>query len=417
MIISMPILTNHRFYILFACFNINMCLGILYTWSIFKNALIVDYGWSNALASLPYTVAIFMLSITLILAGILQDRIGPKFILIVGSLLVGLGLILSTFAETPLTLSLTFGLCTGSGIGLCYACLNPTAMKWFHFTQKGMVNGLLAAGFGLSAVYLAPLISSLISTVDLQEAFFIVGTIILFISIPFALTIDNPKNIDNNAKLVHNKNQSPIEEVNWLLMMKSPRFYSLWTMYCVASSVGLTVIVNITTIALIQAEISDAVYLVVIFAIFNTVGRLFAGIISDKIGCLETLILSFMIQAVNVYFFEGYSNSTELMIGTAITGVGYGSLLSAFPSASVEHFGLKNFGANYGILFTAWGIGGIIGPTLTAFIVDMTSSYELAYKTSVLMLVVISIIGIFTKYNGTLASISFQIKSMLKSPN
>ncbi len=133
--------------ILLAGFCINLCMGILYAWSVFKKALVVDLGWSNADASLPYTVAIITFSLSLLVAGILQDRMGPRRVLILGTVMVGLGMIVSSFATSPAMLIVTFGIMTGCGIGFGYACLSPSAMKWFHPSKKGLVNGLIAAGF------------------------------------------------------------------------------------------------------------------------------------------------------------------------------------------------------------------------------------------------------------------------------
>ena len=146
--------------ILLAGFCINLCLGILYAWSVFNKALVTDMGWTASQASQPYAIATITFSLCLLVAGILQDRMGPRLILIFGTILVGLGMISSSFVDTVFMLNITFGVITGAGIGFGYACLAPSAMKWFHPSKKGMVNGLIAAGFGLAAIYLAPVTRS-----------------------------------------------------------------------------------------------------------------------------------------------------------------------------------------------------------------------------------------------------------------
>ncbi len=178
--------------ILAAGFCINLCMGILYAWSVFKQALVVEQGWSNADASMPYTVAVICFSLSLLVAGVVQDRMGPRKVLILGTVMVGLGMIVSSFATSPIVLILTFGILTGVGIGFGYACLAPSAMKWFHPSKKGLVNGLIAAGFGLAAVYLAPLTSSLIAEYGINNSFMILGVGILVIAVPLACTISNP---------------------------------------------------------------------------------------------------------------------------------------------------------------------------------------------------------------------------------
>ncbi|MCR9802600.1 MFS transporter, partial [Vibrio parahaemolyticus] len=178
--------------ILLAGFCINLCLGILYAWSVFNKALVTESGWSAAEASAPYATATITFSICLLVAGILQDRMGPRMILILGTVLTGLGMIASGFVDSPLMLNITFGVITGAGIGFGYACLSPSAMKWFHASKKGMVNGIIAAGFGLAAIYLAPVTSALIDSMGIQTSFMVLGVGILAIAVPLAATINNP---------------------------------------------------------------------------------------------------------------------------------------------------------------------------------------------------------------------------------
>ncbi|WP_330959611.1 L-lactate MFS transporter [Photobacterium sp. 53610] len=386
--------------ILLAGFCINLCMGILYAWSVFKKALVVDLGWSNADASLPYTVAIITFSLSLLLAGILQDKIGPRKVLLLGTTMVGLGMIISSFATSPLLLVLTFGVLTGSGIGFGYACLSPSAMKWFHPSKKGMVNGLIAAGFGLAAVYLAPLTASLIADFGINQSFLILGIAVLVVAVPLACTITNPPEdyvpaapTATTAKAA----QTPSVDVSWRVMIQTPQFYSLWIMYAFASAAGLMIIGNITSIAATQANLSDAAFLVVILAVFNSGGRVVAGMLSDKIGGVKTLLIAFVMQAINMVMFATFDNEFSLMVGAAVAGVGYGTLLAVFPSITADFYGLKNYGANYGVLYTAWGISGFIGPVVAAVAVDMTGTYTLAYTLCSVMLGVAVLLAFMTK--------------------
>ncbi|WP_163922688.1 OFA family MFS transporter [Photobacterium sp. Alg240-V54] len=384
--------------ILVAGFCINLCMGILYAWSVFKKALVVDLGWSNADASLPYTVAIITFALSLLVAGILQDRMGPRRVLILGTVMVGLGMIVSSFATTPMMLVLTFGIMTGSGIGFGYACLSPSAMKWFHPSKKGLVNGLIAAGFGLAAVYLAPLTSALISEYGINTSFLVLGIAVLVIAVPLAFTINNPPAgyVPEAPAGYKAKSEKPVD-INWRGMLKTPQFYSLWVMYAFASAAGLMIIGNITSIAATQANITDAAYLVVILAIFNSGGRVVAGILSDKIGGVKTLMIAFVMQGINMVMFATFDSEFTLIIGAAVAGVGYGTLLAVFPSIIADFYGLKNYGANYGVLYTAWGVSGFIGPVVAAFAVDTTGTYTLAYTVCSVMIAVAVVLSVITK--------------------
>ena len=384
--------------ILVAGFCINLCMGILYAWSVFKKALVVDLGWSNADASLPYTVAIITFALSLLVAGILQDRMGPRRVLILGTVMVGLGMIVSSFATTPMMLVLTFGVMTGSGIGFGYACLSPSAMKWFHPSKKGLVNGLIAAGFGLAAVYLAPLTSTLIAEYGINTSFLVLGIAVLVIAVPLAFTINNPPaGYVPEAPAGYKSTSTKPADINWRGMLKTPQFYSLWVMFAFASAAGLMIIGNITSIAATQADITDAAYLVVILAIFNSGGRVAAGILSDKIGGVKTLMIAFVMQGINMVMFATFDSEFTLIIGAAVAGVGYGTLLAVFPSIIADFYGLKNYGANYGVLYTAWGVSGFIGPVVAAFAVDTTGTYTLAYTVCSVMIAVALVLSVITK--------------------
>ncbi|ELF1353892.1 L-lactate MFS transporter [Vibrio cholerae] len=388
--------------ILLAGFCINLCLGILYAWSVFNKALVTDFGWSAADASSPYAIATIAFSVCLLVAGILQDRMGPRNILILGTTLTGLGMIASGFASSVLMLNLTFGVMTGAGIGFGYACLSPSAMKWFHPSKKGMVNGLIAAGFGLAAIYLAPLTSALITHLGIQTSFMILGAGVLAIAVPLACTINNPPAgyVPAEPKLKAGqeaKIAAKVANLSWKAMLKTPQFYALWLMYALAASVGLMIIGNITNIASVQANLPNAVYLASILAIFNSGGRVAAGILSDKIGGVRTLLLAFLLQGGNMVLFATFDSEFTLIIGTAIAAVGYGTLLAVFPSITAEFYGLKNYGTNYGVLYTSWGIGGAIGAAVVGYSMTHGGGYNLAYTISAAMMAVCILLALITK--------------------
>ncbi|MCG9661172.1 L-lactate MFS transporter [Vibrio mediterranei] len=388
--------------ILIAGFCINLCLGILYAWSVFNKALVSEWGWSAADASSPYAIATITFSICLLVAGILQDRMGPRNILILGAALTGLGMIASSFAQSVLMLNITFGVITGAGIGFGYACLSPSAMKWFHPSKKGMVNGLIAAGFGLAAVYLAPLTSSLIGQMGISSAFMVLGVGVLIIAVPLAATINNPPAGYVPAEPKVKGGKAPVQvkkaaDISWKAMLKTPQFYSLWIMYAFAAAAGLMIIGNITNIASVQANLPNAVYLASLLAIFNSGGRIAAGILSDKIGGVRTLMLAFILQGVNMVMFSTFTSEFMLIIGTAVAAVGYGTLLAVFPSLTAEYYGLKNYGTNYGVLYTSWGIGGAIGAAIVGYSMTHGGGYNLAYTISAAMMGVCVVLSFITK--------------------
>nr|WP_087024977.1 OFA family MFS transporter [Thaumasiovibrio subtropicus] len=386
--------------ILVAGIIVNLCMGILYAWSVMKKALVIDYGWSNADASLPYTTAIVVFALSLLVAGVLQDRVGPRRVLQVGTVLTGLGMLLSGLSDSVMLLTITFGVVTGTGIGFGYACLSPSAMKWFHPSKKGLVNGLIAGGFGLASLYLAPITSWLIEDYSISTAFIVLGAGVLLIAVPAASTIINPP-ADYTPEAPKNQTAAaankPVANATWRQMLKTPQFYMMWVMFAFSSAAGLMVIGNITSIAGIQAQIEEAAYLVGILAIFNTGGRVVMGILSDKIGGIRTLLIAFALQGLNMVLFATYDSSIMMMVGAALAGVGYGTLLAVFPSLTTDFYGLKNYGTNFGVLYTAWGISGVIGPIIAAIVVDTTGNFNMAYSISAAMMAVCVVLALVIK--------------------
>lgn len=396
---------NKAVRILFTGFCINLAIGILYAWSVFKSSLVEEQGWSNADATLPYTVAIVVFALSLLVAGVLQDKIGPRKVLITGTFLVGLGMLLSGLVSSVWSLVFTFGVITGTGIGFGYACLSPASMKWFHPSRKGFVNGVITAGFGLGAVYLAPLTTALISGFGIANSFMILGAMVILVATPLACTITNPpegyepQQPKGKTPEAQAATQAPAAQtaMNWREMVKTRQFYTMWIMFAFASSAGLMVIGNITSIALEQAQLTNAAYLVSVVAVFNCLGRLGGGVISDKIGGVNTLMIAFIIQGANMLAFMQYNTESMLVLGAVAAGVGYGMLLSVFPTLTAEFYGLKNYGANYGVLYTAWGVSGFIGPVVAAMAIDGYGNYSSAYLSCAVMLGISLLLALMTK--------------------
>lgn len=387
--------------VLLAGLCINLTLGVLYSWSVIKKAIVSEWGWTNSEASLPYTVAIVVWAITLLFAGRMQDKIGPRKVVTLGAVFTGLGLILSSFIQSVPLLIITFGVLAGGGIGFAYASVTPPALKWFHSSKKGMVTGIVVSGMGLASLYIAPLTTMLLENLGVSKTFLVLGIFILVIATALAQLINNPPAgyippTPANAAKTNSPSTYNYDFV-WKEMIKTKQFYFMWVMFAFASSAGLMIIGNIATIAKTQAHWEKGFYLVGLLAIFNALGRLMAGFLSDKIGRVKTLMIVFVIQGINMVLFAGYSTPLAISIGTALAGIGYGALLSLFPSMTADYYGVKNFGGNYGVLYTAWGISGTIGPIIAGMVVDATGTFNLAYIISAVLLAIAFVLALLTK--------------------
>ena len=378
--------------ITFAALGINLIMGALYSWGVISKALISDWHWANTDAALPFTVSAAVFAITMIFAGRAQDKYGPRPVTILGGIMLGSGLIASGFATSLPIMIVTFGIISAVGIGLGYSAVTPCAIKWFDSSKKGLITGIVVAGVGLSPVYMTPIASSLLKTYGIKSTFIILGVFAIAIVLILSMFIKNPP-VTEAPKTENQASPTPKgNDFTWNEVTKTPQFYLLWIMYALASTAGLMLIVHLPKIAEAQANWKTGFWLIVILSIFNALGRLGGGALSDKMGRTRAMMLVFMIQAANMFAFTFYTSIPLLIMGSIIAGLAYGSVFSLFPTTTAEFFGIKNMGVNYGLIFTGWGFAGVFGGMFAAFIKDRTGVYDYGFILAGIFLVIATIL-------------------------
>lgn len=364
--------------VVFAGMGINLAFGVLYAWSIFSKTLIDTEGWTRTQASLPYTIAILMFALMMIPAGKFQDKFGSRLIASLGGILTGIGLISASFFPTLPGLVFSFGILAGSGIGLGYASATPAAVKCFPASKKGIVTGIVVAGFGLATFYIAPLTNFLINSYGIFNAFRILGIAFLVVVIGLAQLFKEPEvTFTNNSNATIEKNE--IKDFDWREMIKTPQFAKLWIMFAAGALGGLMIIGHLSKITSIQLGENIGFVLVALIAIFNSSGRPLSGLISDKIGRSKTIMILSISQGITFLLLSKLTTFPTLLIGVAVITFAYGGMFAVYPSAISDLYGRKNLGINYGILFSAWGVGGVAGPMLAGKFADITGSYDMAF--------------------------------------
>lgn len=386
--------------------GLNLALGILYAWSVFSKQLVeaVDrggFGWTKTQATMPYTVAIACFALMMVPAGRLQDRLGPRLVASLGGVLTGVGLVVASFAGpgavAPAVLG--FGLLAGTGFGLGYAAATPAAVKWFPPEKKGLITGLVVAGFGVAPVYIAPLSKELLASYGIAGSFRILGVAFLVVATAFAQLIRNPDRPAAPAKAAPGAAPvAPRADATWREMVRTPMFYMLWIQYACAATAGLMIIGHMARIVAVQSgnAIKIGFVFVALLAIFNASGRIIAGVISDYIGRVVTIGLVCILQASAMFFFPSFTTIGGFVLGSAVVGFSYGACLSLFPATTADQWGTKNMGLNYGVLFTAWGVGGVVGPMLAGKIADATGSYAGAYGVAGLLVMFAFVLAMFS---------------------
>jgi len=391
---------NKGWTVALAALSINLVLGVLYAWGVLAKALVINWHWTKAQAALPFTVSTAAFAIMMIFAGRLQDKIGPKKIAAGGGLVLGLGLIASSFAKSPTAMLATFGIIGGLGIGLGYSATTPPSIKWFPPQRKGLITGIVVSGVGLAAVYIGPLAQYLLKNFGIEKTFLFLGIGTIAMVMALSQLLENPPagfvptgaGASGPAKAA-----VPMKALDYGEMLRTRQFYQLWVMFILAASAGLMIIAHVAIIAKEQAKWEWGFVPVVLLAIFNTLGRISSGILSDRIGRTRTMVLAFGAQALNMFAFSYYTSPELLVFGSAFTGLCYGTIFTLMPAATADFYGVKNLGVNYGFVFTGFGAAGVIGPLLGGKIRDATGSYATSFKISAVLLIAGAILAMFTK--------------------
>ncbi len=388
--------------------GLNLALGTLYAWSVFGKQFTeaVDkggYGWSKTMAAMPYSIAIGVFAVMMVVAGRLQDKLGPGIVATIGAILMAVGMIVTSFATpgSALLAVIGFGILAGTGIGFGYASATPAAVKWFPPEKKGLIAGIVVAGFGLASVYVAPLSNYLLGSYGVSRSFLILGIAFGIVTLIITRFIKNPP---SPVAAKPNPGQAKVapasqNDYTWTEMIKTPTFYLLWLEFTCGALAGLMIIGHLAKIVAVQSNntIKLGFIFVALLAVFNAGGRVLAGALSDKIGRVRTIFIVSVGQAIVMFLFSGASTIVGFVAGSAVIGVCYGSCLSLFPSACADYWGTKNLGLNYGILFTAYGVGGIFGPILAGRIADSTGNYGMAYSIAAGLMILAAVLTFFTK--------------------
>jgi MFS transporter, OFA family, oxalate/formate antiporter len=392
---------NKGWIVTFSGMGINLALGILYTWSIFKGAIEESikkgveggFNWDLASTNTPYSVCCIVFAFAMILAGKCQDKFGPRNTAFIGGILVSIGLIWISTTTSFVSWVLGFGVLAGAGIGFGYSAATPPALKWFPPAKTGLIAGLVVAGFGLASVYIAPLSQYLLGAYGVQKSMLIFGSAFLIVVCGLSLMLINPpagyKPEETNSDGTVKQAAKPQNDINPSEMMKSGAFYITWLIYFIGAGAGLMVISSVAGMA--KKSLGDMAFIAVaIMAIGNAGGRIIAGLLSDRIGRRFTLTIMLSFQCVLMLAaipIVGKSSSAVILVLLAtFIGFNYGTNLSLFPSITKDNWGLKNFGTNYGIVFTAWGIGGFIMPMLSQILYKSYHVYTYSFIAAAILL-------------------------------
>ena len=376
--------------------GINLALGVLYTWSIFKESIkeaVVagtpgSFSWDLAAINDPYALACLMFAFMMILAGRIQDKFGARVTAFAGGVLVGLGFLMISQSTAYWAWLAGFGGLVGTGIAFGYASATPAALKWYPPAKSGLVTGIVVSGFGLASAYIAPLATYMVRGYGLLLTmlffgvgfFVIVGLLSFFLVPPPQEHKTQHKTRRAATRVVVRETFPHVDETPRTLLRKT-QFWYLWCLYFIGAGAGLMVIGSISVMA--KLSMGELAFLAVaILAIGNAAGRILVGMLSDKFGRQRVLAGVFLFQAVLMFAAVQVTKSgtaAAVVLVATMIGFNYGANLAIFPAFAKDLWGMPHFGVNYGLLFTSWGVGGFIMSKLSQVLQAGTGSYTLSF--------------------------------------
>ncbi len=372
---------TNRWVMVVAALVMQLCLGVLYSYSVFRGPLSKELGYTVQQTGYPLMASFFFFAVGMIIAGRWQDKAGPKKVAIFGGILLGVGALLAgVLYKTVGGLVFAYGILGGLGVGFAYVTPIATCIKWFP-DMRGTITGLAVFGFGAGTLIFGPLISKLVASTGIANTFYVVGVIMLiFVCGSGAVYKVPPAGYKPAGWNPPAASSATVTKVDWSPneMMGNAQFYILWLIYFFGAAAGLMIIGQAVPIGVQVAKLDAATAAggLGTMALLNGLGRLVHGSISDKLGRKNTVILLFAEYLVAFLILLPNSDSfTKWLVGICIVGFSYGGYLALMPSITADYFGTKSLGTNYGYLFTAWGIAGVGGPFMIDWIKASTGAF------------------------------------------
>jgi MFS transporter, OFA family, oxalate/formate antiporter len=407
----------------FAGTAVNLCLGILYAWSVWKKSLLGDAthppgskmsglndGWTyltDAEATWAYALCGFIFAVVMIAGGRIQDRYGPKIGAVLGGLFLAGGCILAGLMKSYLGLIVGFGVLGGIGMGLGYAAATPAAVKWFGPHRRGLIVGLVVGGYGGAAVYISPLAEHLIDDYGLSGSFIGLGMLFAVVVIVAGLLLSwPPLGYVPPAAPISTQHNDTLTSVDWSAadMVKTWQFYALVFLFIGSAQSGLLVIANATpmlnaTAATLAFFAANAWLLSSFGGVANAAGRIGTGRYSDRIGRGNAYLVNGLVSALCLLLTPSVMASGSVILLFVVVGVAYwqyGGGLALMPAFTADYFGSKNLGFNYGLIFLGWGIAFFV-PQLAGYLKDVTGTLDYAFYLSACLLLAAVVLNQFLR--------------------
>jgi OFA family oxalate/formate antiporter-like MFS transporter len=406
--------TSNRWLIAIAGVLMQIALGAVYAWSVFRIPLTKTYGWTISQTTFAFELAILVLGFASFAGGLWMRKTGPRPIAVLAAVLYGGGTALAGLSHNLVMLYLAYGVIGGAGLGLGYIVPVATLIRWFP-DRRGMITGIAVAGFGAGALITAPIAESLISSVGVASTFEILGGAYLAVVLASASLMRNPPvgyTPPGFQGVTRKTPGSPAQNFTLKQALGTWQFYALWLTLFLNTNAGIAIISQASPMAqeISHVTAGAAAGLVGIISIANGSGRFLWAWLSDAAGRKTVFLLMFLLQAISFFLLSRVTHFGPLAGLAFIILLCYGGGFGTMPAFAADFFGVKDFGSIYGIMLTAWGAAALFGPTLIAQVRQATGHYQGAMRIMAITMLLSSVLPLFLR-PPSLASETLDAKS------
>ena len=408
---------KNRWLIAASAVGIHISIGSVYAYSVMTNPVKDIFGVESSVIKWSFKIAILLLGLSAAFLGRWVEKVGPKISGRTAGIFYGLGILGSGLAVQLESLPLFFicyGIIGGIGLGLGYITPVSTLVKWFP-DRRGLATGMAIMGFGFAALIFGPIMQKLFDTVGVSNAFYILGTIYSVLILSSASYIERPPEgyapegykPGEGKKIKADMANNTADEA-----LKSPKFYYIWIMMFINISCGIAIISAASP--MMQEKLNytpmEAAGIVGLIGVFNGLGRILWSTLSDYLGRANTFILFFAFQILAFYFLPKMSMEISFLVILFTVITMYGGGFSTLPAFLGDLFGTKQLGAIHGMVLAAWGIAGVVGPTIYDMVKSATGSLDTTLSVFAGLFIIALVVSLLMKRLVTKAYKEKEIK-------
>jgi OFA family oxalate/formate antiporter-like MFS transporter len=357
-----------------------MALGAVYAWSVFRTPLVKAFHWSISQVTLTFTICVFVLGFAAFFGGLWLNKKGPRPVALTGGFLYGLGVFLASYSANNLHwLYFSYGVIGGIGLGFGYIVPIAVLVKWFP-DKRGLITGVAVGGFGAGALVTAPVATRLIQSVGVLHTFAYLGIAYLIITMVAGWFMQNPPPGYTPAGWTPSATQVKqrvIEDYTLGRALRTWQWWALWLILFLNTTAGISVISQESPMFQEIAKVTAiaAAGMVGIASIGNAAGRVFWAWVSDGITRRWTFVVMYLCQVGLFWVMPNIADASLLTVLTFIILMCYGGGFGTMPAFAADYFGVKNIGPIYGLMLTAWGFASAFGPLLIAHLRQSGTSF------------------------------------------